>query len=172
MRLFYPVASNLSGTRLLALYCLVTVCLGPFGLVINAGVNASYARTAQGIFAFFPPPATMAQWHSMLGFLFFAKMLLTTLNRGVYPFADYFASELNVSRESFFFVLSAGEFTGFLAPVFGEWADVGVVLATACLLSDSSTTDRHCFLRNIPHFAVACPPRWRRRFVTGSWEHA
>ncbi len=61
----------------------------------------------------------MASWRVMIALLFFAKLLTTTLNRGVYPFADYFAEELGVSRASFFFILSAGEFSGFLAPVFG-----------------------------------------------------
>jgi hypothetical protein len=61
----------------------------------------------------------MKQWQLVLALLFFAKMLLTTLNRGVYPFAEYFAEGLQVSRSTFFFVLSAGEFMGFLAPLFG-----------------------------------------------------
>ena len=40
---------------------------------------------------------------------------------GIYPFADEFSSQMHVSRETFFFMLSIGELVGALAVFTGEW---------------------------------------------------
>jgi hypothetical protein len=47
--------------------------------------------------------------------LFFSEFLFWTLVRGIYPFADSFASRMAVSRGALFFALSMGELAGALA---------------------------------------------------------
>ena len=51
--------------------------------------------------------------------LFLIKFVLMLLARGLYPFADAFKERLGVSRDTFFFILAAGELAGLGAPMLG-----------------------------------------------------
>jgi hypothetical protein len=63
--------------------------------------------------------------------MFAAKTFITTLFRGVYPFAPHFAAAMSVSDADFILLLSFGELAGALSPVFGT------ILALFVLVSQS-----------------------------------
>ncbi len=54
-----------------------------------------------------------------IGNLIVAKTAITTIFRGVYPFASHFASALHVPTSQFFVILSFGELIGALCPLLG-----------------------------------------------------
>ena len=55
----------------------------------------------------------------VVSLLFLAKTSITTLFRGVYPFAPHFADSLGVSEATFLTILSFGELVGAICPIFG-----------------------------------------------------
>lgn len=54
--------------------------------------------------------------------LIVAKTAITTIFRGVYPFASHFANALHVPTPQFFVILSFGELVGALCPLLGTFA--------------------------------------------------
>ncbi len=51
--------------------------------------------------------------------LLLAKTAITTLFRGVYPFASHFAEALHIPTSQFFVILSFGELVGAFCPLLG-----------------------------------------------------
>jgi MFS family permease len=55
--------------------------------------------------------------------LFIMKTATTTLFRGIYPFAEYFAADMGIPVGRFFLVLSFGELLGAISPLLGPLAE-------------------------------------------------
>jgi MFS family permease len=55
--------------------------------------------------------------------LFIMKTATTTLFRGIYPFAEYFAADMGIPVGRFFLVLSFGELLGAVSPLLGPLAE-------------------------------------------------